>query len=177
MKLMDLLEQAGGEDSLRALASAVGIDRREASRVVSALGPALTKSLQNQAQGSGGLDALRRALEQGRHDRYLDNPDLMKASATREDGNKILGHLFGSKDVSRNVAARAAEQTGVDATRIKQALPLVAGLAMAALGRKSGKAEGGVSQNQLGALLGGLLDSGDDGFGVDDVLNLARRFF
>lgn len=178
MNLMDLLQQAGGDDSVDALAGALGIGREDANRVVGALTPALARSLQNQAQGSGGLDALRRALEHGSHEQYLDNPGLMADSSTRKDGDKILGHLFGSKDVSRNVAARAAAETGVDAGLIKKALPLIAGLTMGALSRKSSKSGGEVSGDRLGGLLGGLFDRGDDdGFGVDDVLNLARKFF
>ena len=89
----------------------------------------------------------------------------MQSSATRDDGNRILGHLFGSKDVSRNVAAQAAAETGIDAGLIKKALPLVAGLAMGALSKRR--------ENSLTDLLGG----NGDGFGVDDVLGLAKRFF
>ena len=42
------------------------------------------------------------------------------------DGNGILGHIFGSKDVSRQVAARAAQSSGVAPDILAKMLPLVA---------------------------------------------------
>lgn len=92
----------------------------------------------------------------------------------REDGNNILGHLFGSKDVSRGVAAKAAEDTGFDASLIRKALPLVAGLAMGALGRKA-RSNGGHAGG-LGALAG-LLGGSDGNFDLDDVKRMAGKFF
>src|SRR5690606_12490528 len=108
---------------------------------------------------------LERALKSERHQRYLDDPDRLTDEDAREDGNNILGHLFGSKDVSRGVAARAAEDTGFDASLIRKALPLVAGLAMGALGRQ---AKSGGNGGGLGAL-GGLLGGSDGNFDLDDV--------
>jgi len=43
---------------------------------------------------------------------------------TVQDGNGILGHIFGSKDVSREVAARASAQSGVGADVLKKLLPI-----------------------------------------------------
>ena len=88
------------------------------------------------------------------------------------DGNKILGHLLGSKDTSRNVAAQAADSTGIDVGLIKKAQPLIAGLAMGAMSKNSDARN--ASADSIGGLLGGLI--GDD-FGVDDALNLAKKFF
>lgn len=164
MDLMDLLKSAGAGSSLGEVAGSVGLDSSQAESLVGALAPALMRSLQKQAQTSDGEQALQRALASGNHQRYVDEPELMQSSATREDGNKILGHLFGSKDVSRNVAAQAAAETGIDAGVIKKALPLVAGLAMGALGKRR--------ESSLTDLLGG-----GDGFGVDDLLGMAKRLF
>jgi len=111
-------------------------------------------------------------LQSGSHQQYLDNPDLVSGAATRADGNKILGHLFGSKDVSRNVAARAAESTGIDVGLIKKALPLLASLTMGAVSRNSNA--GRSLNSSLPELLGGLVQ---DDFGLDDVLSLAKKFF
>lgn len=166
MNLMDLLGAAGAGDSLGKMAGSVGIEKSQAESLVGALAPALMRSFQKQAESSGGREALERALATGNHQRYIDEPELMQSSATRDDGNKILGHLFGSKDVSRNVAAQAAADTGIDPGLIKKALPLVAGLAMGALSKRP-------SSSGLGDLLGG----GGDGLGVDDLLGLAKRLF
>ena len=91
---------------------------------------------------------------------------------TLTDGNNILGHLFGSKDTSRNVAAQAAESTGIDVSLIKKALSLLAGLAMGAVSKSS---EGGKKlDDSAGDLFGNLMGGG---FGIDDALDLAKKFF
>lgn len=163
MDLMDLLKSAGANSSLGEMAGSLGLEDSQAEDLVGALAPAFMRSLQKQTESSGGLESLQRALATGNHQRYVEEPQLMQSSATRDDGNKILGHLFGSKDVSRNVAAQAAADTGIDASLIKKALPLVAGLAMGALSKRREK---GIPD---------LPSGGSDGFGVDDLLGLAKR--
>jgi hypothetical protein len=174
MDLMDLLQQAGGESSLGNLASGLGLDSSKTKDLVGALAPALMRSVQNQTQESGGLSALKKALGSGNHQRYLDNPELMTAAESLGDGNNILGHLFGSKDVSRNVAAMAGESTGIDVSLIKKALPMLASLTMGALSKTSDS--GKSLDSSLPGLLSGLV-GGDDGLGLDDVMGLAKKFF
>lgn len=179
MNLLDLLAKTGGTQTIDEIAGAVGIDSGSAASIVKALQPALTGAVKKQASSSSGLDAFRRALETGGHERYVEEPSLLKQETTREDGNAILGHLFGSKDVSRNVAARAATETGIDANLIKQALPLVASLAMGAMSKQTNAGQdigAGASGGGLGPL-GALIDSDGDGVDLDDVLGLAKRFF
>ena len=90
-------------------------------------------------------------------------------------GNGILGHILGSKDASRNVAAHAAQASGVDASIIKKMLPVVAAMAMGALSKQTDS--GRRLKDDGGGLLGSLLDSNQDGQVLDDVINLARKLF
>ena len=179
MNLTDLLQATGGIDGIDKLAGSLGLDSDETSRLVEALGPALMRGVQKNTTSDDGVAGLRRALETGGHDRYIDNPELLDADDTRIDGNKILGHIFGSKDVSRNVAAAAAGETGIDTGLIKKALPLLATLTMGALSKKSSagrdlaSAAGG-RLGSLGDLIGGLAGSKS---GLDDILGMARRLF
>jgi len=179
MDLMDLLKATGGGDSIGALAKTVGLGSSDTSKLVESLAPALMRGVQKNTADDNGLAGLRRALESGGHDRYIDNPDLMGADTTRADGNNILGHIFGSKDVSRNVAAAAAKDTGIDAGLIKKALPLLASLAMGAMskktagGREVGKSRESGGLGPLGDLIGGLSGKG----GLDDILGMAKKFF
>jgi hypothetical protein len=175
MNFMDLLNQAGGSGSIGALSKQLGIGSSDAGKLVEALGPALARGLQKQTENPATLDGLTKALASGNHQRYLDEPESVGGNDAVIDGNKILGHLFGSKDVSRNVAAQAAEQTGMESSLIKKALPILAGLAMGALSKKGQSADGG---SDLGGLLGNLLGGGGNGgLDLDDVLGLARKFF
>ena len=185
MDLMDLLKATGGGDSIGQLAKSVGLGSSDTTNLVKALAPALMRGMQKNTADDNGLAGLRRALETGGHDRYIDKPELLASAETRNDGNNILGHIFGSKDVSRNVAAVAAKDTGIDASLIKKALPLLASLAMGAMSKKTsagrdlGSSASAGGLGPLGDLLGGLGGgaSKDDGFGIDDVLGMAKKFF
>lgn len=165
--LMELLESAGGAGSLQAMTKQLGLDSSDTSKLVGALAPALMRGLQKQTESPDSLAGLTKALKGGDHQKYLDNPDLVQASDTRQDGNNILGHIFGSKDVSRNVAAQAAESSGISSGLLKKALPIIAGLAMGALSKKEKASPQGFDA--------GMLET-DDGFGFDDVLNIAKKF-
>ena len=56
------------------------------------------------------------------------------------DGNGILGHLLGSREASREVASRAAAQTGLSVDVLKRMLPLAATLMMGAFAKQPGNA-------------------------------------
>ena len=97
----------------------------------------------------------------GQHQQYVEDPTALDRPDTVADGNAILGHLLGSKDVSRQVANQASEQTGLGPDLLKQMLPVVAAMAMGALSKhassevgQDGSAGGGML-GTLGSLLGG----------------------
>jgi hypothetical protein len=92
----------------------LGIDDAGAQVLLKNIVPALTGGMKKNVAGAGGIEALTNALGQGNHERYLDEPDALRDSFAITDGNGILGHLLGSKDVSREVASRASSSTGID---------------------------------------------------------------
>lgn len=173
MNLQDLLNSAGGQQSLKNLGGNLGLNASSTNSLVDALAPMLMGALQKQTTSGDSLDSLKRALQKGGHQSYLEQPESMFSQAAVKDGNDILGHLFGSKDVSRNVAAHASQSTGIDASLIKQALPLLAGLVMGAVSKKSNA--GSSLDDQASDLFAGL--TGGDGLDMGDVLNLAKKFF
>ncbi len=180
MDLMDLLKATGGGDSIGQLAKTVGLGSSDTSSLVKALAPALMRGMQKNTADEDGMAGLRNALETGGHDRYIDDPSLLASDATRTDGNNILGHIFGSKDVSRNVAAVASKDTGIDASLIKKALPLLATLAMGAMSKKTSAGRdigASVTEGRLEPL-GDLLGlGGKSSGGLDDILGMAKKFF
>ena len=180
MSLLDTILSTGAVDQI---AKQLGIPESVTKQAVGALTPALARGLQRNASQPGGLESLLGALGKGNHQQYVDQPEKLGDEASIADGNAILGHVLGSKDVSRNVAGAAAQKTGVDSDVLKKMLPMLAGVAMGALSKetKGGSqlaAATGSSQaeNPLG-LLSGLLDTGEDGASTDDLLNLAKKFF
>jgi len=122
--------------------------------------------------------SLMRALQQGGHQKYVDEPDALVREETVADGNAILGHLFGSKEVSRKVAEHASGGTGLDAGLLKQMLPVVASMMMGSLSKATagGGAPGGQSGGMMD-MLTGMLDADNDGSIVDDLMGMAGKFF
>lgn len=121
------------------------------------------------------------ALSSGNHRQYIDNPTSLGDRSAVADGNGILGHLLGSKEVSREVASRAAAQTGLSADVLKRALPLAATLMMGAFSKQSGAASSvaagpGGSGGGIVAMLTPLLDQNGDGSIMDDVTSMIGRF-
>jgi hypothetical protein len=103
-------------------------------------------------------------------------------AGTVADGNGILGHVFGSKEVSRQVAAQAGAQTGLGPEVMKRMLPLVATLVMGAMSRQAAPGRGSAPTRGAGAgglleMLGGALDRNRDGSAVDDILGTIGRTF
>lgn len=176
MDLLKLLASAGGGDGMTKIASQLGLDASDAGKMMAALAPALQGGLQKQVTSPGGLQGLQKALANGNHDRYIQNPELLDQPETREDGNRILGHLLGSKDVSRSVAADASAKTGIDSGVIKKALPLLAGLAMGAMSKKTKDAGQPDTEGGLAAITSMLGGAGSGG-GLGGLMGLAKKFF
>jgi hypothetical protein len=182
MTLQDLLQQADQNGLVDQMAQQLGIDASQARQGMAQLAPAVARGIQRSAAdpggGAGGLEALLQTLggaQAGAGSRLGD-----------VDGNAILGQIFGAKDVSRNVAGHAAQQSGLDSSLLRQMLPLVASAAMMILNQQRQRAAGtGLGQSATpgqgsGSTLGmlnQLFDQDGDGSAVDDLLNLARKFF
>lgn len=176
MNLLQTLLDANGGQLVGQLARNFGLDEAQTGAALKQLVPAVAGGLKNNLGQAGGLEALLGALQNGQHARYVERPDALDQPDTINDGNAILGHLFGSKDVSRQVAARAAEGTGVDAGVLRKMLPVVAAMAMGALNKQtagSAMNSGAAGSGGLGGLLGGLLGGGSaqGGGGAGGLLN------
>lgn len=164
LNLMDMLTQANGGQGVSQVAQQFGLDQSQAQSAIGALLPALSSGLKRNAAQPGGLEALMGALQKGDHEKYLDNPSTLSNPETVSDGNAILGHLLGSKEVSRAAAARASEKTGLSDGLLKQLLPVVATMAMGALSKQ--KKDSGIADILAGALSG----SGSQGGGLGGML-------
>jgi hypothetical protein len=178
MNILDSILGARDGAAVQQLAAQFGLRPEQASAAIGALMPALAAGLKRDiTTNEAGLES---ALANGRHETYVDQPEVLGAPATTADGNAILGHIFGSKDVSRKVAAGAAERTGIDPAILKQMLPLLASLAMGALAKqKKSAATGAAGAAQSGGLAGmlePLLDRDGDGSISDDVGGMLGRF-
>ncbi len=180
MNLLDALVSSAGSNELQDLGNQFGLDSSSLNKVFGQVVPALGRGLQKNTQSSGGLESLMGALQGGGHDRYLGDIASVASQAGISDGNNILGHILGSKDVSRNVAAQASQASGVSSDVIKKMLPMIATMVMGTLNKQTHAGSQALStsgEGGLGGMLSSMLDSDGDGSAVDDVLNLAKKFF
>ncbi len=188
MNILDTLLEAQGGAAARQLGDQFGLDTRQTRSALDALLPSLAGAVSQNVQGPGGLESLLGALGGGRHTRYLEEPAALAEPATVEEGNGILGHLFGSKEVSREVASRASQQSGIGSDILKRMLPVVAAMVMGGLARRAGAGGAGTARAASGAaapsapggglmdMLTPLLDRNKDGSALDDVLKMASGF-
>ena len=176
------------------------LDEDQTQQALRQLLPAISSGLKRNTQNEGGMHDLLKALERGQHERYLDEPGYAQRRETVDDGNAILGHIFGSKDVSRQVAHKASERSGLGEGLLKQLLPVVAAMAMGSLSKQTkGAGLGGLLSDLLGGggglsapaasqaqtsggggglmdVLSSALDADGDGSAADELLDLAGSF-
>lgn len=177
--LLDVLFADENKAALRQMQKEFNLSETQTKTAVEELIPALSRGLQKNTQNPQGMDELLDALKTGEHARYMEQPDILGKPQTTEDGNSILGHIFGDKTVSREVAKRVSTQSGLSSSLLKKMLPVVASLAMGALSKQilgGGRARAGAPATaNSGGLLTSLLDSDRDGSVWDDVLGMAAR--
>ncbi len=163
MSLGQILQQTG---AISSMARELGIDESTAKKAAGALLPAIVAGMGRSATGGtstpdpmGGLGGLAGAiLGGGSGGGGLGGGLLDVVLGTQatpiNQGNDILGNIFGSKDVSRSVAGEVASMTGIDEGILKKMLPI---LAMAAAGYMAKQATGGGTTSPSGSTGGGAL--------------------
>lgn len=200
--LLGQILQAGGGTAVEMIAGRFGISPSQSKSAIEALAPMIAGGFKNQATQSGGIENIIGGLLKQDHVAVGDNPEELARPGTTAAGNEILGAIFGSKDVSRQVAANAANQTGISPELLKQILPVIATMAAGAMASKAnqgglgqliGAAVGGGNNNMIGNILGSvmggnsggnnalgglanMIDMNNDGNPLDDIMGmLAKR--
>jgi hypothetical protein len=190
--LLNILGSTQGGGAIRNLGSQVGLSEETTQSAVQALLPTLLAGVRRE-NDAGGLNTLLQALPVRTAERVLDDGTVLGEAATTDQGNALLGTLFGSKDVSRQVATSVSADTGVEESALKRLLPLLATMVVGRVANEAlepaetpsatsglGTMLGALGQNRrptggaLGAL-SGLLDSDGDGEITDDLLSLINR--
>jgi hypothetical protein len=166
MQINEILTETGGSNSI---ARELGISEQQVQMGAAALLPAILggfkKQVQTQPTGLSGLGGLLGSLGGGG---LLD--DVLASHPTNIDrGNNVLGQIFGSKEVSRNVAQNASAKTGLDPSLLKKMLPMLAMVVAGYMARQRPEVEAAPTGARRGGL-GGLLDLDGDGNPLDDIL-------
>lgn len=176
MDLSELLNSPMGQSIVKSVAGQLGMNEKEASGVVNMAVPALLAGMTRNAQSSDGAESLNKALETKHDGSLLNNLSGILQGNTKElqqDGNGILGHVFGNNLSS--VEQGISQKTGVSMNKVAPLLAMLAPVVMAYLGKQ--KRQTNTSAGGLGDLLGGLLGGGQQksrsGGGIMDMLGSA----
>ncbi len=185
---MGLLEQLLGADNGAAvdqISRQLGLDASQTTSALEALLPTVAAGFQRSASSGTGLEGLLGALTGGGAGNAVDVLSQLGQPTAVSGGNDILGQIFGSKDVSREVAARASAQTGIGPEILKAMLPMVATMVMGAMAKGAfGGGQGAAQAPSLGANAGGgildmltpMLDSNRDGSVMDDLAGMMGKY-
>jgi hypothetical protein len=174
IEVMDMLRRSGG---IEAVSKQLGIPPATASAGAEALLPAILGGFGKHAGAAGGgesglgaLIGMLGSLGGGGLAANVLGPEETQVGK----GNDVLGQIFGSKDVSRSVAADAAGKTGIDPGVLKKMLPILAMLVGGYLSARAGGsgAEGSGGTGGLGAIIGSVLGGGMGGGGLGTLLDL-----
>ncbi len=158
-----------------AIGRQLGLDEQQTRAAFEALAPVVAAGMRQSSQaGGGGLAEILGSLGGGNPQRYAEDESSFASPGARDDGNAILGQIFGSKDVSRGVAQQLSASSGIGESILKKLLPIVAAYVMSQIASKA--ANGGLG-DILGSILGGgqsapqrgQTQQGGDG-GLGDIL-------
>jgi hypothetical protein len=156
---MDNVDEIVANIPMNALADQLGVDPGTAETAVRQALPALLGGLQANAADPSGEASLAGALEQHPPDLVEGGVDLNQVDP--EDGEKIVGHIFGSN--TDQVAQTLGGNLGGSGDLMKKLLPLLAPIVLSYLSRRMrggaaapGDQQGGGIGDLLGSILGGL---------------------
>jgi hypothetical protein len=160
MQILDIIRSAQGGQLVGNLARQFGLTPEQANAILEAVLPQLSAGIERNTLSRGGLADLVEALGHGHHARTLDDPRALSDPATITDGNDILGHIVGTKDASRAIAARAAASTGISEAIIKMLLPMLASILMGGMSKGVGGGLGDILGKMGGGSPGGSAGGG-----------------
>lgn len=166
LNLFDMLANAQNGNGVDALARQFGLSQQQAQAAVQALLPAFSQGLKRNTADPYGVGAFLSALSSGQHANYFDDAATAASPQGMAAGNDVLGQLFGSKDLSRAVAAQAAQATGIGQQVLQQMLPAIAAMIMGGLFKQStNQMQAATTGNPLQEIIEQMMKQGG-GFGI-----------
>jgi hypothetical protein len=133
LPLFDMMMQAQNGAAMEAMSKQFNLAQEQATKAMAALMPAFSSGFKRSATDPYNFMGVMQAIASGTYAKYFE--DMGKAFTPEgiADGNTVLERLFGSKDVSRAIAAQAAQMTGIGQEIYKKMLPVMADTLMGGL--------------------------------------------
>ena len=191
MNLTELLLAKAKDQVIGKVAQKAGLSGDQAGSIAASAIPLIVKGLAKNAASEKGAKGLADALDRDHDGSILDNlTGMIGADAEILDGEKILGHVLGSKT---DAAADAiGQEVQVNPAQAKQVMAMLAPVVMGFLGKKkkenalgasdlAGVLSAASAQNGVSSMLSKLIDADGDGKISDDLMQhgmkLVKGFF
>lgn len=133
LPLFDMMLQAQNGMAMDAMAKQYGLAQEQAAKAVAALMPAFATGFKRNTTNPYDFSALLQAMTSSNYAKYFEDMSSAFTPQGIADGNQVLQQLFGSKEVSRAIAAQAAQLTGIGQDILKQMMPVMADTLMGGL--------------------------------------------
>jgi hypothetical protein len=133
MELYDIIRAAGAGAIVEELAKDAGVARDQAEEALRTLLPEFGRAIRRAGESRSGAPAVHAAMQDERYARYLEQPGALREAAA--DGERVLEEVLDEEQrdgLVRSVAAAMQADEG----SARRLLPLVATLAMAAIGQR-----------------------------------------
>ncbi len=135
MNPVELLVEGNGGESIDALARSFGVSREDAAAVVASVVPQIAQRIERITLSRGGVADVVAMLGGAGGGKLA----AIGSDEGRSQGNALLEQIFGNRDGSRAVAARASLGSGIGASIIQAMLPYIVSMVVKSLaGRMSG---------------------------------------
>ncbi|ODS82025.1 MAG: hypothetical protein ABS46_10015 [Cytophagaceae bacterium SCN 52-12] len=161
MNLTDLVTGGIGSTVTSAVARMLNVEESKAKWIVSAAVPLMIAALNYNAKNKNQGASIDRALDQ-HSGSILGNLSGLLSGGPTNDGNKIVGHIFGNN--TGYVTENLSQKTGLSAGQVGSVLAVLAPVVMGYLGQEKQQTQsGGGMTDLIGGLLGGGQSSGAGG--------------
>lgn len=132
MNILDLIRSAPQGQDIATLARTFDVPPEQAEAAIAAVIPAFSRGIERASLSRGGLADLMRLIGE---QQQLPAAQGFKGDGWQQAGIDALSQILGSKDASRRVAQQAAASSGLSDVLIKQMLPYIAPMIIAAIAK------------------------------------------
>lgn len=133
LPLFDMMLKAQNGAAMDAMAKQFNLAQEQAAQAMAALMPAFSSGLKRSTTNPYDFTALMNTMMSGTYAKYFEDLGRAFTPQGMADGNAVLEKLFGSKEVSRAIAAQAEQLTGVGQDVLKKMMPAMADTLMGGL--------------------------------------------
>lgn len=189
--LQDLLGQEQGNEAVGQISQQIGAEPSAVNSAIQLALPAIISGLANKAQQPETAPIVTSAIQQEQGG-ILDGLGNLLGGVNPMMSAGILGTIFGNQQTQ--VAEQVGRQSGLNTGQAASLLMMLAPLVLGYFGRRQtqqGLDMGGIigmltgqqqqiQQQQpsgLGGILGGMMDSNNNGSSMDELAAMAMRYF